>query len=108
MPYYLLQISWSTEVARSLVENPADHMAVLVPAAEKLGGSIECAYSVFGDADFVGVVNMPDNVSMIAFSKAVSTSGASKSIRTTPLVTLEEEREAMAKALEAGYRPPNS
>ena len=108
MPYYLLQISWSTEVARSLVESPADHMAVLVPAAENLGGSIECAYSVFGDADFVGIVNMPDNVSMIAFSKAVSTSGASKSIRTTPLVTLEEERQAMAKALSAGYRPPNT
>jgi uncharacterized protein with GYD domain len=108
LPYYLLQITWSTEVARSLVENPADHMAALVPAAAKLGGSIDCAYSVFGDADFVGIVNMPDNVSMIAFSKAVSTSGASKSIRTTPLVTLEEEREAMRKAQDTGYRPPNA
>ena len=108
MPYYLLQITWSTEVAKSLVENPADHMAVLRPAAENLGGSIEGAWSVFGDADFVGIVNMPDNVSMIAFSKSISTSGASRSIRTTPLVTLEEERESMRKARDSGYRPPNT
>ncbi len=51
---------------------------------------------------------MPDNVSMIAFSKSISTSGATKSIRTTPLVTLEEEREAMRIAPDADYRPPNA
>ena len=104
----MLQITWSTEVAHSLVENPADHMKSLRPAAEKLGGSIEGAWSVFGDADFVGIVQMPDNVSMIAYSKSISTSGATKSIRTTPLVTLEEEREAMRIAPNAGYKPPNA
>jgi hypothetical protein len=49
---------------------------------------------------------MPDSVSAVAVSLAFSAGGAVKVVKTTPLGTAEEAVEAMKKASEAGYRPP--
>ncbi len=106
MPYYLIQITWSAEVGAALVLNPQDHLRLLRPVAEKFDGTIEGAWAAFGEFDFVAIIQMPHNVGAVAFSKVVSASGATSSIKTTPLVTLEEEREAMEKAGTARYRPP--
>ena len=108
MPYYMMQIGFVPEFCEALNENPHDYVAPMREEAERLGGRVEAAYAAFAIADLVMFLEMPDNVSAIAFSKALSTSGATASIRTTPLVTLEEERDAMRKAKDAGYRPPNA
>jgi uncharacterized protein with GYD domain len=64
------------------------------------------AVGSFGEYDIVLVVNMPDSVSAVAVFLAFSAGGAVKVVKTTPLVTSEEAVEAMKKASEAGYRPP--
>ena len=56
----------------------------------------------FGEYDVVLVVNMPDSMSAVVVSMAFSAGG----VKTTPLITAEEALEAMKKASEAGYRPP--
>jgi uncharacterized protein with GYD domain len=67
---------------------------------------MECAYLAFGEYDVVVVLDMPDNVNAAAFSIAAAAGGAVRTIKTTPLMTLEEGIEAMRKAGTAGYRPP--
>ncbi len=52
------------------------------------------------------IAELPDNVSMVALSMAVSASGAVRSLKTTVLVPVHEAVEAMRKAGTAGYRPP--
>jgi len=62
----------------------------------------------FGEYDVVGVINRPSNVEAAAFSPAVAAGGAVKSIKTTPLMTIQEGIEAMKQAPVAGYVPPGS
>ena len=108
MPHFMLQVGFVPEFCEALNRNPHDYVEPMRREVERLGGSIEGAWAAFAIADLVMFVEVPDNVSAIALSKVLSTSGATASIRTTPLVTLEEERTAMRLAQGAGYSPPNS
>ena len=76
--------------------------------AESLGGKIESFYFAFGEYDVVGIGEFPDNTSVAAFSVAISAGGAVKSVKTTPLMTVEESMEMLRKASGSGYRPPGS
>lgn len=108
MAYFLLQGTYTSEAWKSLVNNPVDRIEVVRPAIEKLGGKVESAWFSFGDYDVVCVMQMPDNVNAAAFSLAIAASGAFKSHKTTPLLTIADGIEAMKKAGGAGYRPPGS
>jgi uncharacterized protein with GYD domain len=108
MATYLFQASYTSEAWAAQVQNPQNRLDVVRPVIERLGGRIECAYLVFGEYDVVLIVEMPDNVSMAAFSLAAAAGGAVKAVKTTPLMTIEEGIEAMRKASGTGYRPPGS
>jgi hypothetical protein len=60
-------------------------------AVERLGGKR------FGMTTSWAIVDMPDKVSMIALSVAVSASGFVRT-KTMPLLTVEEAEEALAKS----------
>ncbi len=49
---------------------------------------------------------MPDNVSVAAFSMAVAAGGSVKSVKTTPLMSMEEGVEAIKKASGSGHEAP--
>ena len=104
----MMQVGFVPEFCDALNHDPHDYVEPMRREVERLGGTVEGAWAAFAIADLVMFVEVPDNVSAIALSKVLSTSGATASIRTTPLVTLEEERAAMRLAQGAGYRPPNS
>jgi uncharacterized protein with GYD domain len=106
MAYFLLQGAYTSEAWKSLVKKPVNRIEVVRPIIEKLGGSVEGAWLSFGDYDVVLIMQMPDNVSAAAFSLAVAASGAFKTHKTTPLMTMADGVEAMKKAGGAGYRPP--
>lgn len=109
MPYYLLQVAYTSDAWAAQVKNPQNRVEAVRPVLEKLGGKFEgAAWYAFGEYDIVAVVQAPDNVSAAAFSIAASAGGAVKAIKTTPLMTMEEGVEAMRKAGAAGYRPPSS
>ena len=58
----------------------------------------------FGDYRIVGIAEMPENTDAAAFAMAVAASGAVKTIKTTPLLSMDEAIEAKRKA--QGYRRP--
>ena len=68
-----------------------------------LSVTLEAFYFSFGDNDFYGIVDMPDNVSGTAASLIVNASGAVK-MKTDVLLTPEEVDQAIRKNVT--YRPP--
>ena len=75
---------------------------------ERLGGLLESAYIAFGDYDIIGIVEMPDNVTAAAMSIAVSAGGALHSLKTVPLMRMNEGVEALKKAAEMSNKPPGT
>src|SRR5712692_1060226 len=108
MPYYLLQATYSPEAWSGMVKNPQNRLDAVRPVIEKLGGKVEGGWLAFGEYDIVLVCQLPNNVSAAAFSMAASAGGAVKTVKTTPLMTIDEAMEAMRKASGVDYRPPSS
>lgn len=105
MPSYLIQVAYTPEAITSLIKKPHDRAAVVGKAIEKLGGKMTSFWLSFGDYDVIGVFEMPDNVSAAAFALAIGAGGTCKSVKTTPLLTMEEGVAALKKAGGSGYKP---
>ena len=106
MAYYLLQGSYTAETLANLVKNPQDRAESIRPIIEGLGGTLEGAWFALGDYDIVVVCQMPDNVSAAAFAIAGSAGGSLKTLKTTPLLTMEDGLEGFRRASGSGYQPP--
>jgi uncharacterized protein with GYD domain len=105
MPSYLVQASYAPEALRALIAAPQDRTAVVAKAAKGLGGKLAGNWLSFGDYDVVFIVDMPDNVSAAALALAAAAGGSLKSIKTTPLISIDEGKEAMKKAGASSYKP---
>jgi uncharacterized protein with GYD domain len=106
MPYCLVQAGYTPQACAAMVKSPQDRLEPVRQVVERLGGKLPSMYFAFGEYDVVGVAEMPDNVSAAAFSLALSAGGAVRTVKTTPLITMQEGVEAFRKAGQAGYRPP--
>lgn len=107
MPHYMTQVSYTPEAWARLVKSPQDRAQAIRPMIEGLGGKLESFYLTFGEYDVVIITEMPDNASAAAISIAAAAGGSLKAIKTTPLMTVDDEVEALKKAAQAGYRPPS-
>ena len=105
MPSYLVQVAYTSEATAAMMKRPQDRSSVVGKAIEKLGGTLKGAWLCFGDYDTVVVVDLPDNVSAAAFAMAISAGGSCKTVKTTPLMSVEEGQAAMKKAGGTGYKP---
>jgi len=106
MPHYLVQTAYTPQALAAMVKSPQDRLEPVRQVVERLGGKLISMHMAFGEYDVVGMAEMPDNVSAAAFSLAVSAGGAVRTVKTTPLMTMQEGVEAFRKAGQAGYRPP--
>jgi uncharacterized protein with GYD domain len=70
---------------------------------KSLGGKVEAYYFAFGDWDVYNIVELPDNVSAVALSVGVNSTGAVR-LKLTPLITPAEMDAATKKAVD--FRPP--
>src|SRR5579864_9382027 len=105
MPSYLVQASYTSEAMASLIKNPQNRSEVVGKAVQKLGGKIVGTWLCFGDYDIILVLEMPDAVNAAAIALAAAAGGSLKSIKTTPLLTIEEGLAAAKKAASSGYTP---
>jgi len=108
MPYYLIQVAYTSKGFAALVKNPQNRMDSIRPVFESLGGKLHGMWFAFGDYDIVIICQLPDNASVAAISMAISAGNAVKAVRTTTLMTMEEGIEAMKKATITVYQPPSS
>jgi uncharacterized protein with GYD domain len=105
MPFYLHQVSYTTEALARLIANPQDRFEAVRAPIEKLGGKIKDSYFSFGQHDAVLITEMPDNVSAAAIALAFAAGGALRSCQTTALMSNAEALDAMRKAGACGYKP---
>jgi uncharacterized protein with GYD domain len=105
MPSYLVQVAYTPEAIAAMIKKPQDRAAVVGKALEKLGGKLTSLYLSFGDYDVVGVFESPDNIAAAAFALAIGGGGACKSVKTTPLLSVEDGIAALKKAATSGYKP---
>ena len=77
---------------------PQDRSKLLGAVLEKLGGRVDHFWFSVGDFDAFVIVELPDNISAAAVQFAGLAGGGFKSLRTTPLLSVEAAMEAMKKA----------
>lgn len=106
MAKYLMLGSYSSAGWKGQVKNPTNRIEALRPSVENLGGKIETAFYAFGEFDIMAIIDFPDNVKAAAWAIAGAAGGAMKSLKTVPLISIEEGVEAMRKAGDIGYTPP--
>ena len=107
MAKFLVQVAYTSEAWAHLVKKPQNRVPIVGKVVEGLGGTMEGGWMSFGDYDTIVLVELPNNVSAAAFAISIAAGGACKSVKTTPLLSVEEGLEAMRKAGAAGYRPPD-
>ena len=104
MPKYMIQASYVGEGLKGLLkEGGTKRKDTVAQVIEGMGGKLESFYYAFGDYDVVGVADMPDNLSSVAFSLMINASGMINA-KTTVLLTPEDIDQATKKVVE--YRPP--
>ena len=106
MHFYLVQASYTPQSTAAMVKTPQDRAAAVRPVIERIGGKLHSLWLALGEYDVVAITELPDNVSAVALSMAISSSGAMSAFRTTPLISTAEATEAMKKAARADYQPP--
>jgi uncharacterized protein with GYD domain len=106
MAKFLIQGSYTADGAKGLIkEGGTGRKAAVQKALEGLGGTLDSLYYTFGTDDVIGICDMPDTITGLAFSLAVNASGAVR-ISTTPLLSVEDVDAACRKTV--SYRPAGS
>ncbi len=105
MPSYLVQCSYTSAALASLIAQPQNRSEHVKKVAKKLGGKINGSWLSFGEHDLVMIVEMPDNVGVAALALAAAAGGSLKSVKTTPLMSIEDGIVALKKAATSGYTP---
>ena len=110
MAHYLIEVGYTPQAWASQIDSQANVIDRITPAVTAAKGKIESIYYAFGDADLVGIMDFPTPEDAASFSLAVTGSGALRSFRTTPLLTVEQGMASMKKAskIRATYTPPTA
>jgi uncharacterized protein with GYD domain len=104
MAKYFFQAVYTDKGLEGLLkEGGSKRWEAVERAVKGLGGTLEAFYYAFGDADVLGIADLPDNVTASTFSLLVTAGGGAK-VKTTVLITPEEVDQAAKKTLD--YRPP--
>jgi uncharacterized protein with GYD domain len=110
MARYLFHVTYTDESWATQVRVQGKVLERVEPLVAACNGTLEALYYAFGDADVIAIGDFPKPEDAAAFSIAISAGGAVRSIKTTPLMTVEQGMAAMRRAAEAGaaYHPPTA
>ena len=106
MALYMSQFAYTPEAWAALTRQPEDRSQPIAQLCEKMGARLVNLYYSFGEYDGVAIIEAPDEVTAAAVVMAVVAPGHVKSVKTVPLLTVEQTMEALRKAGGAGYRAP--
>ena len=108
MAHYLIEVGYTPQAWSNQIDSQANVVDRITPAVNATSGKIVCLYYAFGDSDLVGIIDVPSAEDAAAFALAVTSSGALRSYKTTPLLTVEQGIESMRRAAltRNQYTPP--
>ena len=101
---------YTAEAWAKMIDNPGAREAAVRKTVEAVGGKLEQFFWSFGEDDYLGIIDAPDDVAAGAFAVAVGSSGSLRNLRTIKLITQEESRKLLekAKSAKATYAPPGT
>lgn len=110
MTHYLLEVGYTPASWSGQIEREANVVERITPALDRCGASIVSIHYTFGDHDLVAICDFPSPEDAAAFGLAVTSTGALRSYRTTPLLSVEQGIESMRRAAELKkvYTPPSA
>lgn len=108
MAHYLIEVGYTPAAWNSQISSQANVVDRIGPSVQAANGTIESIYYAFGDVDLIGILDFPAPEDAAAFALAVTSSGALRSFKTTPLLTVAQGIDCMKRASEvrAKYTPP--
>jgi uncharacterized protein with GYD domain len=98
MAHYLIEVGYTAESWSAQIDSHANVVERITPALDACGGKIESIYYSFGDNDLVAIMDFKKPEDAAAFGLAVSSSGALRSYKTTPLLTVDQGLASLEKA----------
>lgn len=106
MPKYLLDVSYTLDGVRGVVDKGGSaRKAAAQAAAKSVGGKLDVFYFAFGGTDVFTIADLPDNAAAAALALAV-TAGGGATVRTVVLLTPDEIDTATQQKVK--YTPPGS
>ena len=106
MPKYLFEVDYTVEGTKGLLKDGGvKRRATVEKMATGLGGRLDAFYYTYGTRDAIIIVDLPDDVTALAISLAVSASG-SVAFKTTRLIMPEEIDQAAKKTV--SYQAPGA
>jgi uncharacterized protein with GYD domain len=110
MPLFMASIKFSAESTKAVIEKPHDRRPAARAALQAAGCTLKDYYFALGPADVIAIYEAPDAVTAASVSMMLGASGASSSVETVQLFTMEDAMTAMTKAgqLQKTYRPPTA
>lgn len=106
MSKYLLQVSYTPEGAKGLLEDGGSgRKRAATDLMQSLEGKLEAFYFAYGETDVFCIIDVPDPSAVAAAALALSASGAMR-CKTTVLITPEEMDKATKKPVR--FTPPGS
>lgn len=102
MARYLFQAGYTSESWAVQVREKGNVLERIQPLLDACSGTLDTCFYAFGDYDLVLIADFPTGEDAAAFSLAATAGGSLKTIKTTPLLTVEQGLTAMERASEAG------
>jgi uncharacterized protein with GYD domain len=108
MAHYLIEVGYTPQAWSSQIDSQPNVVDRIGPSVKAAHGTIESIYYAFGDVDLVGIIDFAAPEDAAAFALAVTSSGALRSFKTTPLLTVAQGIDSMKRAAEVRgkYTPP--
>jgi uncharacterized protein with GYD domain len=106
--HYLIEVGYTPQSWSTQIDKKGNVIERITPAVTACGGKIESLYYSFGDVDLIGIIDFPTPEDAAGFALAVGASGALRSYRTTPLLTVDQGISSLKKAdaIRKVYSPP--
>jgi uncharacterized protein with GYD domain len=106
MPKFMIHASYTLDGVRGVQsEGGSARRDAVAQTVESVGGTLECFYFAFGDADAVVIADLPDNEAAAALALTVNGSGGATT-QSWLLLTPEEVDSAARRSVE--YRAPGT
>ena len=107
MPRFIIELVGSQGFIKSLVDNPRDRFAELVPTHKEGGVTFEQRYYVVGENAFIDIVSADSGDAVQALLLAAHASGAVTSTTCRQITTSAETVPILQRAKESSFRPPS-
>ena len=108
MAKYVTFVTYTSEAWARMIQRPTDRTAAGRQLVDAVGGSVECAYWMFGAHDGLFIFDVPDSISAATISVALGSAGLFKNVETHELLPQEQFDQVLSRAKQTAqaYQPP--